>query len=352
MSEEQNEIQADRQARIDKNKDKNNLIADDGLKDHVYDIYDILATSREPEVLKLRNLMQAGVTEEYIVDVYTGISGNVVSMTEALSALDTTFLCIAIAVTNYPNGIVIDLTTGLVDEEKSAIQAQRIGIESVDFETEMLKDKIIDFEKQKPAKEIVEKSKELIAISAIMMDLDIDRNSDWYRKYNSAKDFMGNASKECVDFVDENMNILKKYSKEQSAYIRLIHDMKHAEGTVMYDELVAKEIQMLQEYPELAEMKLKDEKGNLNPIVDEFMNAEKNAMIGKMLTNFNNININELDDKNDNYHYELGVCHLCDGHPETAIPHLVQSIVINKNNLEAQIQLAIAHELVDEAEIS
>lgn len=60
----------------------------------------------------------------------------------------------------------------------------------------------------------------------------------------------------------------------------------------------------------------------------------------------------KIDDKNDKYFYELGVCHLCDGHPEKAIPHLVQSIVINKENLEAQIQLAIAHELVDEADLS
>ena len=43
---------------------------------------------------------------------------------------------------------------------------------------------------------------------------------------------------------------------------------------------------------------------------------------------------------------------MCDGKPAQAIPHLVKSIVINKENLEAQIQLAIAHELVDEAEIS
>ena len=60
----------------------------------------------------------------------------------------------------------------------------------------------------------------------------------------------------------------------------------------------------------------------------------------------------KLDDKNDKYFYELGVCHLCNGNPENAIPHLVQSIVINKENLEAQIQLAIAHELVDEADLS
>ncbi|MBQ4114210.1 tetratricopeptide repeat protein [bacterium] len=60
----------------------------------------------------------------------------------------------------------------------------------------------------------------------------------------------------------------------------------------------------------------------------------------------------EKDSKNDNYYYELGVCELSSGHPEKAIPHLVQAIVNNKENLEAQIQLAIAHELVDEADLS
>lgn len=60
----------------------------------------------------------------------------------------------------------------------------------------------------------------------------------------------------------------------------------------------------------------------------------------------------ELDNKNDKYFLELGVCCLCNGQPAEAIPHLVQSIVINKENLEAQIQLAIAHELVEEEELS
>lgn len=60
----------------------------------------------------------------------------------------------------------------------------------------------------------------------------------------------------------------------------------------------------------------------------------------------------ELDDKNDKYHFELGICYLCDGYPAEAIPHLVQSIVINRENLEAQIQLAIAHELVEEEDLS
>ena len=62
--------------------------------------------------------------------------------------------------------------------------------------------------------------------------------------------------------------------------------------------------------------------------------------------------LTELDDKNDKYFFELGVCNLSDGHPELAIPHLIKAIVLNRENLEAQIQLAIAHELVDEPELS
>lgn len=62
--------------------------------------------------------------------------------------------------------------------------------------------------------------------------------------------------------------------------------------------------------------------------------------------------LTELDDKNDKYFFELGVCHLSNGHPEEAIPCLIKAIVINKENLEAQIQLAIAHELVEETDLS
>ena len=60
----------------------------------------------------------------------------------------------------------------------------------------------------------------------------------------------------------------------------------------------------------------------------------------------------KIDDKNDKYFYEMGVCCLSDGRPEDAIPHLIKAIVLNRENLEAQIQLAIAHELVEEPELS
>ena len=62
--------------------------------------------------------------------------------------------------------------------------------------------------------------------------------------------------------------------------------------------------------------------------------------------------LTQIDDKNDKYFFELGVCHLCDGHPEEAIPQLIKAILLNRENLEAQIQLAIAHELVEETDLS
>ena len=62
--------------------------------------------------------------------------------------------------------------------------------------------------------------------------------------------------------------------------------------------------------------------------------------------------LTKLDENNDKYFLQMGICYLSDGQPAEAIPHLVQAIVINKENLEAQIQLAIAHELVEEPELS
>jgi tetratricopeptide (TPR) repeat protein len=62
--------------------------------------------------------------------------------------------------------------------------------------------------------------------------------------------------------------------------------------------------------------------------------------------------LTEINENSDKYFFELGVCYLSDGRPAEAIPHLIKSIVLNNQNLEAQIQLAIAHELVEETDLS
>ena len=51
-------------------------------------------------------------------------------------------------------------------------------------------------------------------------------------------------------------------------------------------------------------------------------------------------------------HYELGINHLLNAEPYKAVFCFQKSIMLNPKNLNAQIQLAISHELLDEPEIS
>ena len=49
--------------------------------------------------------------------------------------------------------------------------------------------------------------------------------------------------------------------------------------------------------------------------------------------------LTELDDKNDKYFFELGVCYLSNGHPEEAIPNLIKAIIIIKKILKHKSNL-------------
>lgn len=51
-------------------------------------------------------------------------------------------------------------------------------------------------------------------------------------------------------------------------------------------------------------------------------------------------------------YYELGLNHLLNASPEYAIKNFIRTIKLDKNNLNAQLQLAISHELSDEIEMA
>lgn len=53
-----------------------------------------------------------------------------------------------------------------------------------------------------------------------------------------------------------------------------------------------------------------------------------------------------------NIHYELGVCNLLQGNVCDAMINLKDSLRLKPDNLNAQIQLAIAHELIDEKDFA
>ena len=59
-----------------------------------------------------------------------------------------------------------------------------------------------------------------------------------------------------------------------------------------------------------------------------------------------------IDSKNKDINYELGICLLLDGKPAEAMNVLRDAIKLDNKNLNAQVQLAIAHELCDEDEMA
>ncbi|MBR1754148.1 tetratricopeptide repeat protein [bacterium] len=59
-----------------------------------------------------------------------------------------------------------------------------------------------------------------------------------------------------------------------------------------------------------------------------------------------------LNDRDANVFYELGICYLIEGQICSAMHNLIKCINLDKTNLNAQIQLAMAHEAAEEPEMA
>ena len=92
--------------------------------------FDDLMQEDNDVVKRLKNLFKFGVTEEQVRNIYSMSSDISVggSKEEAFKNLEKVFLALAIKITNYPNGIVIDLKTGEKDETLSKIQCRELNI--------------------------------------------------------------------------------------------------------------------------------------------------------------------------------------------------------------------------------
>ena len=120
--------------------DDNNLIIDETeAAGNVIDIYTLLATSGEPTIIKLRNLMASGVTEKEVVEVYESMDGNAETIDEAVKKLDIVFYGLARVFSELSNGVVVDIKTGLIDREASIEQMYEVGILSNDGVIENMK---------------------------------------------------------------------------------------------------------------------------------------------------------------------------------------------------------------------
>ena len=127
------EEREDRKKRIDKTKDRDNLIADNGLDGKVIDVYDILARSNSPVIVNLRKLNQYGITDVMIANLYENLTSSVETRDSAMDTLKNVYINLVRYINKLPNGIVIDPKTGEKDPIKSYEQAVRAGLENDQF---------------------------------------------------------------------------------------------------------------------------------------------------------------------------------------------------------------------------
>ena len=295
--------------------DKNSVIVEAGEKNEVLDFLDYLETSNHPSAIKIRNLRQYLSDEELLTAYYNNIgSGETKEGLE--SALEGFFVSLATHITELPNGVVIDLNTGLVDIDKSFEQALKVGIYS--------KDSVI-----------VEKD---IHTTDLLRELDLlkfsyDEEKVKYIVENLKFDFLPTEDfyKRMEEFwsIDENeLNLseeLKKQKKEDELLIKsskykdpllyeiskLHVDLENAKNTENYNVTLRKIRDFYEKHPEYEEIKLpiKNSDGSINENerneINEFTNACIRTDYYKIYHDINTLIKNGVDISKGNYREKI-----------------------------------------------
>lgn len=267
-------------------KDTDTLIREDGK---TFDVYDLLEENKsDPVVVKINNLIrEGGITAEIVAEKYSEVAGGIADKDLALTALDSVFIDLALSITAKPNGIVIDLTTGLKDEILSQKQAEELGIS--DEEYSMPNDS-----KQAIIQASIEKS-----LEKYQMAKQMKKNSSFNRGnfvlpkgYDNMKEYIkdiyaqnatSELSKEEEEKQRKEVNNYKTLSKESKnkifeikkrvakidpEYIDLIElagKLNNSKGTPQFSIIVEKLDKLFEKRPEFKEKytQIVDENGNL-----------------------------------------------------------------------------------------
>lgn len=303
------EKQDDNLLKIENSKDKSNLVVDENTQGFVYDIYDIIETSVERPAIKARNLIQAGVSIETFVEAYTSMTSNVSNIEDALVALEETFIHLAQVISNYPNGIVIDLETGMIDENASDKQSRLVGIHDDGMKktweekaNERIQEALKNETKRNAIDEIFNlKGKENDLIQTMSHFNDYFNNKDF-----DINKFLADYDEESInempedfrEYINDRKNILSKYTKEQSEYMRIEHELEHSKSGPRFMELLRQRTKFLEKHPELLEFQTRDKNGNLDPKVDEFMDSERDVALGVILSKFKGVDLDKVENAN------------------------------------------------------
>lgn len=130
----------------EKNIEQSNAIFDDVTKELI-DI-ETLLQENSPVALKINNLMKNGVSIEQVKKVYEAITSGGTSIEQALEELDKVFFVLAKGITDSPNEIVIDMTTGKIDPIATRDRIVALGLSEEYFDyshkTELFTEKPVD----------------------------------------------------------------------------------------------------------------------------------------------------------------------------------------------------------------
>ncbi len=107
------------------------VVTSENGKKQAVDFIDFIEKSTNPKAEKIKNLREY-LSDEELLAAFQNINGIITTEEEIESSLEEIFFSLATYVTELPNGIVIDLATGLKDEDKSFEQAVNLGIYSED----------------------------------------------------------------------------------------------------------------------------------------------------------------------------------------------------------------------------
>lgn len=302
-SKEIKEIRKNRDIRIKKRKDVDNLIADNGLDGYVIDVQDMLNRSSNPIIVKLRKLRNYGITDEMIVNIYSEITGKVESTESALDSLAAVFKKLALYINEQPNGIVLDLKTGEINRRESNIQAAQIGISDT-IPPEKIKEIT-----QSLAKDLMNNSKKngtndffsilqsdikyknfydnLSYISSPSMDIDeIVNHRNEIEKYNVSEKFK-NALSNSIDS-------LAVISADERKLYDLEIKLKNAEGTADFPGLLKEKDKLLSRNDQLKQIQTRDKDGNLSDAILSYKENSEKAILGNMIGSYANRKIEEL----------------------------------------------------------
>lgn len=243
------EEREDRKKRIDKTKDRDNLIADNGLDGKVIDVYDILARSNSPVIVNLRKLNQYGITDVMIANLYENLTSSVETRDSAMDTLKNVYINLVRYINKLPNGIVIDPKTGEKDPEASYRQAVRVGIESNEYYTknqeigkkilrEMMADEILpkDFLERSENRGMIDYTAGIQLFDNSNNDLENDLDDyrenilggldeiDWQKKLDEEK------AKKCLPLLEIIVNGKEEHREMAYKKIREIFADKIPEG--------------------------------------------------------------------------------------------------------------------------